>query len=141
LGWLRTLRPTTAPQGRPVVASEDSSLTVHEKGGPVAAAVAYQLQEIDWQGIRRTLWETLACPDLVRVRNASANVGEKGIWRLLAMRGQIGFRCAFQISGKGCRSDVGTRVHSILTTPTGRDREGAAIETAFAIPVPSAITH
>ena len=136
LGWLRTLRPTAASQGCRVVASEERSLTVHEQSVPVAAGVAYQLQEIDWQGIRQALWEILACPDLVRVRNASANVVEKGIWRLLAMRGQIGFRWAFQISGKGCRSDVGTRVHGIRTTPTGRDREGAAIETAFATPVP-----
>ena len=136
LRWRRTLRPTTASQGCQVVATEERSLTVHEQSGPVAAGVAYQLQEIDWQGIRQALWEILACPDLIRVRNASANVGEKGIWRLLAMRGQIGFCCAFQISGKGCRSDVGTRVHGFRTTPTGRDREGAAIETAFATPVP-----
>ena len=106
---LRSRRPT----GYLIFAWQYRGRTVHKQSGPITDGVVYQSQEIDWHDARRAHSEILDCLGPVRVRNASAGVSEEGIWRVLAMRREVGFRWAFQVSGKDGRSSVFACVHGV----------------------------
>src|SRR5216684_4618629 len=91
---LRPVDPKTSPGRRGLIASVERGLTVHKKSGRLVGGLVGKPHKIDRHDAGQSSSETSLGPRFVRNRDAATRLGDERIWRLLAVRGEVGLRRA-----------------------------------------------